>query len=117
MSWHIPTLKHWALAVYWRSIPPGEVETYLFAARRGERDWLGSKEEYPGVEALGKMREAGLQTAAKVLGIHQVEFLINMDSELDQAMPAGGNLEDRGASVMSETQCCSHFRYGWCLRA
>jgi hypothetical protein len=88
VSWHIPTLKYWALAVYFVSIPPREVETYLLTARRGERGWLGSKEEYPGVEALGKMREAGLQVAAKLPGIHQVDFLNNLDGELDQTRPA-----------------------------
>jgi hypothetical protein len=83
-------MKHWALAVYWRSMPSREVETYLFTDTRGERGWLESKEEYPGVEALGKMREAGLQAAAKLLGIHQDGSLNYLDGELDQDRLAGG---------------------------
>ena len=72
------------MAVYWRSIPPREVETYLFTARRGERGWSGSKEEYPRVRVLGKIRQAGLQAAAKLLGIHQIDFLKYLYGELDQ---------------------------------
>lgn len=64
------------------------IETYLVTATRGERGWLGSKEEYPGTRALGKIREAELQTAARVLGIHQVDFLNYLDGELDQVRPA-----------------------------
>ncbi len=30
------------------------IETYLITATRGERGWLGSKEEYPGTRALCK---------------------------------------------------------------
>lgn len=39
------TASPWALAVYWRSMPPRGVEAYLVTATRGERGWLGSKEE------------------------------------------------------------------------
>ena len=34
------------------------IETYLVTATRGERGWFGDSEEYPGPEALGKIREA-----------------------------------------------------------
>jgi LmbE family N-acetylglucosaminyl deacetylase len=63
------------------------VETYLVTATRGERGWLGSKEEYPGAEALGKIREAELFAAAAVLGLRRVEFLDYLDGELDQVLP------------------------------
>ena len=65
-----------------------EVETYLMTATRGERGWLGSVEEYPGAEALGKIREAELFAATAVLGLRRVEFLDYLDGELDQAQPA-----------------------------
>jgi LmbE family N-acetylglucosaminyl deacetylase len=64
------------------------VETYLVTATRGERGWFGDEAEYPGLEALGKIREAELLAAASVLGIHRVEFLDYIDGELDQAHPA-----------------------------
>jgi LmbE family N-acetylglucosaminyl deacetylase len=47
------------------------VETYLVTATRGERGWLGDERDYPGLEVLGKRREAELLAAAKVLGIRQ----------------------------------------------
>ena len=61
------------------------VETYLVTATRGERGWFGSEEEYPGLEALGKIREAELLAAANTLGIRQVDFLDYLDGDLDQA--------------------------------
>jgi LmbE family N-acetylglucosaminyl deacetylase len=63
------------------------VETYLVTATRGERGWFGSKEEYPGARVLGKIREAELRAAAKVLGIRLVDFLNYLDGDLDQARP------------------------------
>ena len=63
------------------------VETHLVIATRGERGWLGSVEEYPGTEALGKIREAELLTATAVLGLRRVEFLDYLDGELDQVLP------------------------------
>jgi len=35
-----------------------DIETYLVTATRGERGWFGDEREYPGLEALGKRREA-----------------------------------------------------------
>ncbi len=64
------------------------VETYLVTATRGERGWFGDARDYPGLEALGKTREAELLAAAKALGIHRVDFLDYIDGDLDQAHPA-----------------------------
>jgi LmbE family N-acetylglucosaminyl deacetylase len=64
------------------------IETYLVTATRGERGWFGSEEDYPGLEALGKIREAELLAAAKVLGIRQVNFLDYIDGDLDQTPAA-----------------------------
>jgi LmbE family N-acetylglucosaminyl deacetylase len=49
---------------------------------------MGDPEAFPGLEALGKMREAELLQAARVLGLQHVEFLDYIDGELDQADPA-----------------------------
>ena len=54
------------------------IETYLVVATRGERGWWGNEEEYPGLEAFGKRREAEVLAAAKVLGLRRVEFLQGM---------------------------------------
>jgi LmbE family N-acetylglucosaminyl deacetylase len=64
------------------------IETSLVTATRGERGWFGDEHEYPGLEALGQMREAELRAAAAVLGIRSVDFLEYIDGELDQAHPA-----------------------------
>jgi len=64
------------------------VETYLVTATRGERGWFGDESDYPGLEALGKIREAELLAAARALGIRQVDFLNYIDGDLDQAPPA-----------------------------
>jgi len=64
------------------------VETYLVTATRGERGWFGDESEYPGPQALGKIREAELLAAARVLGIRRVDFLDYLDGDLDQAHPA-----------------------------
>jgi LmbE family N-acetylglucosaminyl deacetylase len=64
------------------------IETSLVTATRGERGWFGDEHAYPGVEALGQIREAELRTAAEVLGIRSVDFLGYLDGDLDQAHPA-----------------------------
>lgn len=64
------------------------VETYLVTATRGERGWTGDPAEYPGPAALGRIREAELRAAAKVLGLRAVRFLNYVDGDLDQADPA-----------------------------
>jgi LmbE family N-acetylglucosaminyl deacetylase len=64
------------------------VETHLLTATRGERGWFGPEADYPGPEPLGRIREAELQAAARVLGLRSVNFLDYYDGELDQADPA-----------------------------
>jgi LmbE family N-acetylglucosaminyl deacetylase len=64
------------------------VETYLVTATRGERGWTGDPADYPGPTALGRIREAELRAAAKVLGLREVRFLNYIDGDLDQANPA-----------------------------
>ena len=64
------------------------VATYLVTATRGEHGWFGDEKDYPGPQALGRIREAELLAAAKALGIREVEFLDYVDGSLDQADPA-----------------------------
>jgi LmbE family N-acetylglucosaminyl deacetylase len=64
------------------------VETYLVTATRGERGWTGDERAYPGIEALGAIRETELRAAAQALGIRSVELLGYLDGELDRADPA-----------------------------
>lgn len=63
------------------------VETYLVTATRGERGWNGKEEAYPGLVALGKIREAELYAAAEVLGLQEVNLLDYIDGALDRANP------------------------------
>jgi LmbE family N-acetylglucosaminyl deacetylase len=67
--------------------PAEGVETTLVMATRGERGWNGDPSAYPGLEGLGKLREAELLDAAKILGIREVEFLDYIDGDLDKADP------------------------------
>ena len=64
------------------------VETYVITATRGERGWQGAPDENPGLEALGRLREAELAAAIRVLGVHEHTFLGYLDGDLDQANPA-----------------------------
>lgn len=64
------------------------VETYLVCATRGERGWAGDPKDNPGLEALGRIREAELKAAARVLGLRDVTLLDYVDGEVDQAEPA-----------------------------
>jgi LmbE family N-acetylglucosaminyl deacetylase len=64
------------------------IKTSLVTATRGERGWFGDEQEYPGLEALGKMRENELLDAAEVLDIGYLDFLNYIDGDLDQAHPA-----------------------------
>lgn len=64
------------------------IEIYLVTATRGERGRFGSRIEFPGFAAVGRMREAELLAAGKELGLREVRFLDYMDGELDQAKPA-----------------------------
>lgn len=63
------------------------VETYLVVATLGEKGWSGDEKDYPGPVALGRLRQAELNAAAQILGLHQVYFLDYIDGELDQAHP------------------------------
>lgn len=63
-------------------------ETYLICATRGERGWVGPKEQNPGLEGLGQLREGELRCAAEKLGLHEVCFLDYLDGDVDQADPA-----------------------------
>lgn len=64
-----------------------DVEIALVCATRGEHGWFGPPAEYPGVEALGRLRERELLSAAEILGIQEVRFLGYVDGELDRAEP------------------------------
>src|SRR6185369_4728895 len=61
------------------------VETYLVTATRGEHGWWGEEKDYPGPNALGKIREGELLAAAQALGIREVNFLDYIDGDLDEA--------------------------------
>ena len=63
------------------------VETYLVCATRGERGWYESQGPDPGLEAVGRIREAELRCAADQLGLHEVTFLDYIDGDLDQGKP------------------------------
>lgn len=61
------------------------VETYLITATRGERGWDTSAPDYPGLEGLGRIREAELRAAGAVLKLREIQFLDYIDGDLDQA--------------------------------
>ena len=63
------------------------IETYLVCATRGERGWFDSQGPDPGLEAVGRIREAELRCAAEPLGLHEVSFLDYIDGEVDRARP------------------------------
>jgi LmbE family N-acetylglucosaminyl deacetylase len=60
------------------------VETYLVTATRGERGRFGDSGEKPPPEVVGRVREAELREAAKVLGVREVSFLDYLDADLDK---------------------------------
>ena len=61
------------------------IQTYLVTATRGERGWFRPKEDNPGLEELGRIREGELNAAARTLGLQEVSFLDYIDGEFDQA--------------------------------
>jgi LmbE family N-acetylglucosaminyl deacetylase len=63
------------------------VETYLVCATRGERGWFDSEGPNPGLEEVGRIREAELRCAAEHLGLYEVIFLDYIDGDVDQAKP------------------------------
>ncbi len=62
-----------------------DIETYVVTATRGERGWPGDPKDNPGLEALGRQREAELRCAAQSLGVRQLSLLDYIDGDLDQA--------------------------------
>jgi len=64
-----------------------KVETYLMCATRGERGWNGPEEKNPGLEALGRIREAEVRCAVNRLSLSELNFLDYIDGEVDQANP------------------------------
>ncbi len=64
------------------------IETYLVTATRGERGRFGEGGESPGPDVVGRVREAELREAAKVLGLGDVSFLDYHDGALDQVDPS-----------------------------
>jgi len=61
------------------------VETHLLTATRGEAGWPGKAEEFPGPQALGRLREQELRAAGEILGLKEIRFLGYQDGLLDQA--------------------------------
>lgn len=64
------------------------IETHVVTATRGERGWQKAEEENPGLDALGRIREAELRAACELLGVRSIHFLDYIDGDLDQADPA-----------------------------
>lgn len=64
------------------------VETHVLCATRGERGRFGDASESPGLDVVGRTREAELRCAAEMLKVHEVEFLDYIDADLDKARAA-----------------------------
>src|SRR5688500_13119669 len=64
------------------------VETYVVTATRGERGRHFTDVDRPSDEEVGRVREAELRAAARVLGVREVTFLDYHDGEVDAADPA-----------------------------
>ena len=60
------------------------IETYLVTATRGERGRFGESGEKPPPDVVGRVREAELCEAARVLGVREVSLLDYHDGDLDQ---------------------------------
>jgi LmbE family N-acetylglucosaminyl deacetylase len=63
------------------------VDTYLLTATRGERGRYFTNENRPSDAEVGRVREAELRAAARVLGVREVALLDYVDGELDHADP------------------------------
>lgn len=61
------------------------VQVQLITATRGQLGWPWEDRPYPGMEALGRLREAELFAAARELGIHEVHLLDYQDGSLHLA--------------------------------
>ena len=63
------------------------IECHLICATRGQRGWSGPADENPGLEELGRIREAELRCATAHLGLSDVVVLDYVDGDLDRASP------------------------------
>ena len=63
------------------------VATYVVTATRGERGRFDDKGTKPGLDVVGRTREAELHAAARELGVGEVTLLDYMDGELDAVDP------------------------------
>jgi LmbE family N-acetylglucosaminyl deacetylase len=63
------------------------IGTYVVTATRGERGRFDDKGTKPGLQVVGRAREAELRAAAKELGVREVSLLDYLDAELDRADP------------------------------
>jgi LmbE family N-acetylglucosaminyl deacetylase len=63
------------------------VDTHLVCATRGERGWFDSQGPNPGLQGVGRIREAELRCAAGHLGLKEVSCLDYTDGDVDRADP------------------------------
>ena len=63
------------------------VETYLVTATRGQRGYESDEPGPPPSEELARLREQELRSAAKILGLREVNFLDYIDGDLDKVSP------------------------------
>lgn len=75
------------------------VYTALLCATRGERGWFGLPDSNPGMQALGRIREAELRCAAAALGLREVRFMDYIDGEVEQV-----NLAEAAAAVAAHVR-------------
>jgi LmbE family N-acetylglucosaminyl deacetylase len=61
------------------------VATFVVTATRGERGRFDDKGTRPGLEIVGRTREAELRAAAEQLGVREVALLDYVDGDLDRA--------------------------------
>jgi len=63
------------------------VATFVLTATRGQRGRFDDKGTKPGLDVVGRTREAELRAAARELGVREVAVLDYMDGDLDRADP------------------------------
>jgi LmbE family N-acetylglucosaminyl deacetylase len=64
------------------------IDTFVVTATRGERGRFDDKGTKPGLDVVGRTREAELRSAAQELGVREVVLLDYVDGDLDRAEPA-----------------------------
>ena len=64
------------------------IDTFVVTATRGERGRFDDKGTKPGLDVVGRTREAELRSAARELGVRDVVLLDYVDGDLDRAEPA-----------------------------